>query len=66
MLIFFYIFFPSIIIPGETTVQTQMEPTLDFKEILKGLLQQLINSNFIQNFHKLQVHFQHSITPSFF
>ena len=29
-----------------------------FKEILKGLLQQLINSNFfIQNFHKLQVHF---------
>ena len=45
-------FFPSIISPGETTVQTQMEPTPDFKEILKGLLQQLINSIFIQNFHK--------------
>ena len=35
---------------------------MDFKEILKGLLQQLINSNFIQNFHKLQVHIQHNIT----
>lgn len=38
---------------------------LDIKEILKDLLQQLINSNFIQNFHKLQVHFEHSITPLF-
>lgn len=35
----------------------------NFKDILKGLLQQLISSNLKQDFHKLQEHFQHSITP---
>lgn len=58
-------FFPSLV-HSEIRLEDKMEAELDFKEILKVLLQQLINSNFIQNFHKVQVHFQHSITPLFF
>lgn len=36
-----------------------------FLRDIKSLLQQLINSIFIQNFHRLQVHVQHSITSPF-
>ena len=40
-------------IPSSDKIRAEnwMDASMDFKELLKGLLQQLINSNFIHNFH---------------